>query len=180
MVEAPSPIPRAPAAVAALLDVLPLGPLELALGLLARSVAARHPGLFERLGRAATGKRLALRPTDLPLVLVLTVGPGSVELAVSRTLPGGLDGRIEGPFAALLGMLHGAFDGDALFFSRDILVEGDTEALLALRNALDAAEIDLAAEALAPLGPLGRPLGPALAQLARATGLPLVRSEVMR
>lgn len=180
MVEGPSPIPRAPAAVAALLGVLPLAPLELALGLFARSVAARHPGLFERLGRAATGKRLAVQPTDLPFVLVLTPRPGGVELELRRTLPADRDGRIAGPLAALLGMLHGAVDGDALFFSRDLLVEGDTEAILALRNALDAAEIDLAAEALAPLGPFGRPLEPALALLARVTGLPLARTEASR
>lgn len=43
-------------------------------------------------------------------------------------------------------MVHGALDGDALFFSRDILIEGDTEAVLALRNAVDDAEIDLAGE----------------------------------
>ena len=65
------------------------------------------------------------------------------------------EAHIAGPFAALLGMLHGTMDGDALFFSRDIIIEGDTEAVLALRNALDDAEIDILGEITASLGPLG-------------------------
>jgi predicted lipid carrier protein YhbT len=42
----------------------------------------------------------------------------------------------------LLGMIDGTYDGDALFFSRDLTIEGDTEAVLALRNALENAEFD--------------------------------------
>ncbi|AGH97674.1 hypothetical protein A11S_851 [Micavibrio aeruginosavorus EPB] len=34
-------------------------------------------------------------------------------------------------------MIDGRYDGDALFFSRDIYIEGDTEAVVCLRNALD-------------------------------------------
>ena len=55
------------------------------------------------------------------------------------------DARIAGPLAALIGLVHGAYDGDALFFSRDLVIEGDTEAVLALRNAIDNEELDLAA-----------------------------------
>jgi predicted lipid carrier protein YhbT len=66
------------------------------------------------------------------------------------------DARIAGPLAALLGLVHGAFDGDALFFSRDLIIEGDTEAVLALRNAIDNEEIDMASEMTALFGPLER------------------------
>ncbi len=34
-------------------------------------------------------------------------------------------------------MIDGSLDGDALFFSRALRVTGDTEAVVALRNALD-------------------------------------------
>jgi predicted lipid carrier protein YhbT len=54
----------------------------------------------------------------------------------------------------LLGLVHGVYDGDALFFSRDLVIEGDTEAVLALRNAIDNEEIDLAKEAAGLFGPL--------------------------
>ena len=68
-----------------------------------------------------------------------------------------------------------------MFFSRDLLVEGDIEAVLALRNALDDAEIDLLSEAAAVFGPfagtferIGRMAAPRLQQL---TGLPLTRNQ---
>ena len=54
--------------------------------------------------------------------------------------------------------MHGAFDGDALFFSRDLVIEGDTAAVLALRNAIDDAELDLSAEAQAMSGPFAAPV----------------------
>jgi predicted lipid carrier protein YhbT len=65
----------------------------------------------------------------------------------------------------LLAMVHGTLDGDALFFSRDITIEGDTNAVLAMRNAIDAAEIDLPSEIAALFGPLG-PVARATARVA--------------
>jgi predicted lipid carrier protein YhbT len=50
-------------------------------------------------------------------------------------------------------MVHGVLDGDALFFSREITIEGDTDAILAMRNAIDAAEIDLSCELANLFGP---------------------------
>lgn len=68
-----------------------------------------------------------------------------------------------------MGLIDGSYDGDALFFSRDLVVEGDIEAVIALRNAIDDAGVDLVADTaalLGPLGPLGeRLLGGALMQL---------------
>jgi predicted lipid carrier protein YhbT len=37
-------------------------------------------------------------------------------------------------------LLEGKLDGDALFFSRDLVVDGDTEAVVMLRNIIDGAE----------------------------------------
>ena len=51
------------------------------------------------------------------------------------------DARIAAPLIVLLGMIDGTYDGDALFFSRDLVIEGDTEAVLALRNAIENAEL---------------------------------------
>lgn len=59
---------------------------------------------------------------------------------------------------ALLNLLDGKVDGDALFFSRSLTVEGDTEALLTLRNAMDSDDIDLIREILSSFGPLQTPL----------------------
>ena len=78
-------------------------------------------------------------------------------------------------------MLHGVEDGDALFFSREVMIEGDTSAVLAFRNALDAEEIDLTEEFLALVGfngPAGHVLRNALAAIGRKTGVPVTRATV--
>jgi predicted lipid carrier protein YhbT len=176
-------IPRAPRLVATAAGALPRFPLQLALNRFAPRIAERHPGLFRRLGPHAA-KTFAIDPIDLPLVFLLTPRPGGAETAAPRIRiargdahAAEADARIAGPLAALLGMVHGVYDGDALFFSRDVLFEGDTEAAVALRNAIDDAELDLAAEAADLLGPLGGG-APVLARiLGRATGLALTRPE---
>lgn len=156
-----SAVPRIPPALGAVLRPLPLLPLQPLLAALARRLRDRHPGLFERLGVHAA-KRFGLAPTDLPFAFVLEPRPAHPSVTAVRRLPPGLDVRVAGPLAALLGMVDGSLDGDALFFSRDLEVAGDMEALLALRNAVDDAGIDLPGTALSLLGPLAGPAGQAL------------------
>lgn len=164
-------IPRLPRAVGAALRPLPLLPLRILLSALARRLCERHPAMLARLGGHA-GKRFGLDPVDLPFAFVLEPrGPRPRVVAV-RALPSDVAVRVAGPLAALLGMVDGSLDGDALFFSRDLVVEGDMEALLALRNAIDDAGIDLPGAALSLLGPLGAPVGRALRH-ATPAGRPL-------
>ncbi len=74
-------------------------------------------------------------------------------------------------------MMHGTLDGDALFFSRDLAVEGDTSSVLALRNAIDDAELDLAEEI--GIGSTSvKLLRQAFGVVERATGLPLNRHQM--
>ncbi len=173
-------IPRFPVFGARLMDALPLAPLALASERMVASVVRRHPALLARLG-AQTDKTFLLDAVDLPILFVLRPRVSEPRLDVYRRgAEPAWDARIAGPLAALLGMVHGALDGDALFFSRDIVIEGDTEAVLALRNAVDDAELDLPAEALALLGPLERfaepPLRRALRIAERLTSVALSRA----
>lgn len=168
-------IPTFPPLFAAPFRGLPLAPLSVALTLYARNVARTHPGLFRRLGEHAH-KRYVLDPTDLPFAILLEPNGGTPKVHVSRRALSG-DARIAGSLAALLGMVHGAYDGDALFFSRDLVIEGDTGAALALRNAIDDAELDLSAEAARLSGPLARPLQRLFALAERRTGVSLSRPE---
>jgi predicted lipid carrier protein YhbT len=81
------------------------------------------------------------------------------------------DAAIAGTFFNLLNMIDGSLDGDALFFSRDLQVSGDTEAVVALRNALD----DFEGSALdSVVGSFGLLSGPAAMAL---SGLRAVRGE---
>lgn len=152
---------------------LPLPPLSAGFSWLLRSALARHPGILLRMGEAANA-RFLLDATDAPTLLLLE--PAKRRLvAVSRRRPPPHDAAIRGSLSGFLAMLHGAVDGDALFFSGALSISGNTGAVLALRNALDDAEIDLAGEVAGlsrRLAPVARPL---LRRLQRRTGLLLSR-----
>lgn len=145
-------IPVVPPLVALGIRPLPLLPLQPVLAALIKAVLKRHPDVFDRLGDYAD-KRFGLNPTDLPLAFVFEPKTDDPRAYAVRELPEGLDARISGPMAALVGLLDGSYDGDALFFSRDLVVEGDVEAILALRNAVDDAQIDLPGDLSSYLGP---------------------------
>jgi predicted lipid carrier protein YhbT len=168
-------IPVFPRPLTMPLRLVPTAPMGPALTLVARRVIARHPGLIAQLGDYAAA-RFVIDPTDLPLVLLLQPHPTHTRIEVHRSAPEA-DARIAGPLAALLGLVHGAYDGDALFFSRDLVIEGDTSAALALRNAIDDAELDLGAEIAALAGPLRGALLPLIAAAQRLTGVALTRAD---
>jgi len=171
----PVQIPRFPAALAYPLRAMPLAPLSVSLTAYSRKAAKSHPGLFRRLGEYSHTK-FVLDPTDLPFVICLDPNGGTPRVTVTRR-PGAGAARIAGSLAALLGLVHGAFDGDALFFSRDLVVEGDTAAALALRNAVDDAELDLSREISDLSGPLAGPMQRVFAFLEHRTGVSLTRPE---
>ena len=156
MSELESAVARIPAPLAFAARLLPLLPLQLMLDASLREIRTRHPRIFDRLG-VHTGKRFGIDPTDLPLAFMLEPRRLSPQIRAVRTLPAGVDVTIAAPLAALMGMVDGSYDGDALFFSRDIQVDGDMEAVVALRNAIDDSRIDIMAESVAWLGPLKAP-----------------------
>lgn len=170
-------LPHLPRSLIWVARPLPLMPLTLLLTRLTRQLLHRHPRLQRRLG-AYADHRFLLDLTDLPFLLLLEPGTSTPRVSAHpRQRVPDHDTRIAGLTSAFLGMMHGSLDGDALFFSRDLVIEGDTAAGLALRNAIDDAELDLTVE----LGVLLRPLGPLLNRLRpsaeRLTGLALHRMD---
>ena len=120
---------------------LPLLPLEvIARRLLSNAMAAR-PSFAARLGEYA-GRTFVIDPVDCPFVFLIRPEGGRTDLKVVRRALAQGDARIAAPLVVLIGMIDGTYDGDALFFSRDLMIEGDTEAVLALRNAIENAELD--------------------------------------
>lgn len=170
-----SHLPRVPPALTLAAVPLPLAPLGAMLSLLVRRMAREHPEILRRMGPHA-GRAVLIDPADLPFALLLRPAARVISAHRRNRLPPH-DARLAGTLAAFLAMLHGTEDGDALFFSRDLTIEGDTEAVLALRNALDDAEIDLTEEIATLGGPLAAPLRRALAQAERISGLALHRAE---
>lgn len=167
------PLTRLPAPLRAALRPLPLTPLSLALSALTRRLVARHPGMVARLGDYGQA-RFLIEPTDLPFLLLLT--PASASVTAHRQPPEH-DAHLSGPLSAFLAMLHGTRDGDALFFSRDLRIGGDTSAVLALRNAIDDAELDLTEELAGLMGILAPLLRAGAGPAERLTGLALRRAE---
>lgn len=137
---------------------LPLFVLQPLLRHIVGTVAARHPGLFVRLGDSCK-KRFLIDPSNLPFCLLLRPDAKRPRLtAHSRRKPVEHDVYISGTFLTLLRMIDSQTDGDALFFNRDLIVTGDSEAVVALRNALDDMDDTLADDVAASFGPLSRPV----------------------
>lgn len=143
-----------------LLPALPLAPLQPLLAFIASHMARSRPELFARLGPQHIDKLYLIDPIDLPFVLLLRPNAARPYLrAARRSEQIRHDAAIAGTFLHLLAMIDGSSDGDALFFSRDLRVSGDTEAIVALRNALDDFEgsaLDSIISAFGPFSPLLR------------------------
>ncbi|UXN07124.1 ubiquinone anaerobic biosynthesis accessory factor UbiT [Bartonella sp. HY761] len=131
---------------------LPLPLLSLPARLAFSQILLVHPKLFDRLGEHAS-KNFAFILTDMPLVFVVNPQQKSIKLFKDRK-DIKADAEVEGPLGLLLALAEGRLDADALFFSRDVMITGDMEAMLALRNALDDNEIDLPHDLSLLSGPL--------------------------
>jgi len=151
-----------PRLLAVPLNYMPLAAIERATGLLFGRVLKEHPDLFERLGEYRA-KRFAFLPSDLPLAFIVEPAGPSIRVMRKPATRDLADASVEGPLFLLLALLEGRCDADALFFSRDLSVTGDMEAMLAMRNALDGADIDLPRD----LSKLAGPLAPLFGRMAQ-------------
>ncbi|MCP4330523.1 MAG: lipid carrier protein [Alphaproteobacteria bacterium] len=139
----------------------PLPPvlLQPLLNVATTTVSHCHPGLFDRLA-ALPDSTFLIDPVDLPIGFLLRPSPPPSLVALAKDIQTEAPtATIRGPLLTLIQLLEGKLDGDALFFSRDLVVEGDTEAVVTLRNAIDGAGIDLKDDLLSVLGPLAPPIG---------------------
>ncbi len=154
-----------------LLPLLPLAPLQPLLAFIASHVARSRPELFDRLGARHVDKLYLIDPIDLPFVLLLRPNAARPSLrAARRSEQVRHDATIAGTFLHLLAMIDGSCDGDALFFSRDLRVSGDTEAVVALRNALDDFEGSALKSIISAFGPF---LPPLWAIVSKLRGVPM-------
>ena len=75
------------------------------------------------------------------------------------------DVYINGDYHSLVQVFEGDEDGDSLFFSRNIKVQGNIEALVTLRNAIDNEDIQLIEEVSSLFGPLSNPASKVLTRI---------------
>ncbi|MBN2905719.1 MAG: SCP2 sterol-binding domain-containing protein [Rhodobacteraceae bacterium] len=144
---------------------LPLFLLQPILKRIVTKIAADNPDMFARLG-PHRHEYFLIDPTNMPFKLYLRPDPEALDFrAVARCSEPPHIARISGTFLDLLTLMDAEQDGDALFFSRDLIVTGDTEAVVCLRNALDDVD-DPIAESVADM--FGAPGRMALNALRRA------------
>ncbi len=155
-------VPRPGHAVVSRLACAVVQPL---LSRVVRRIANRHPSLFARLGPHQSTDFL-IDAVELPFALHLRPDPRALVFrAVPRDAAPQARAVIRGRFLLLLELVDSEEDGDAAFFSRDLEVSGDTEAVVRLRNALDDVEGSIAEETAEMFGRPGRAI---LARLRRA------------
>ncbi len=149
---------------------LPIFLLQPILRRVVHRVAAQNPDMFARLG-PHTRAVFVIDPVNFPFALVLRPDPDDLMLVARRrnALPAH-DARIAGSFLDLLMLVDGDLDGDALFFSRDLVITGNTEAVVCLRNALDDVDGSIAASVAEMFGAPGRAALAALRRLGERQG----------
>lgn len=119
-------------------------------------IATQHNEVFDRLG-AHTKTSFLIDPVDFPFALHLIPDPTALQFrAVARSQMPSHQAGIAGRFLTLLRLVDADVDGDALFFSRDLTISGNTEAVVCLRNALDDVEGSIANDVADMFGPIGR------------------------
>jgi predicted lipid carrier protein YhbT len=152
--------------------------MDAALQRLVARIIDGHPDSFDRMSCYRSAVYL-IEPTDLPIQFRIQLNNPAPIICQSHRAACAWDARVAGSISSLVAMARGSLDGDALFFSREITIEGDTNAMLAMRNALDAAEINLAWEIANLFGPfnpaarravqIGRPIMKHLLDIATAS-----------
>lgn len=89
-------------------------------------------------------RELAIVIDDLDFTLGFRLRNGKLQ-AGSPQIPAT---TIRGPLAAYLWLASGACDADSLFFNRQLLMEGDTDLGLIVKNVIDATGLDTLPAAL--------------------------------
>lgn len=138
------------------LSLVPRELLDLLLADLMRQVVRVYPRVFERLAGLA-GQRVLIEPSDLPVAFEIHFdqGAATLRIAVPHETSNPANAAIRGPLVDLVSLAEGRVDGDALFFSRHLMVEGDTTVIVTLRNAVEGEEISLLQLVSRRAGPLG-------------------------
>lgn len=128
-----SALPAPPAAVRGLIERLPIEPPSLVLAAVLNRVLLPRLDADSRAALAA--RTVELHVSDFGLRFQLVLRHGGFALAARG---GEVALRISAPAASFWRLATGEEDADTLFFERALVMEGDTEYGLLLKNTLDA------------------------------------------
>lgn len=124
--------------------VFPKPLVQVAINQLTKKFQQMHGGVISRMNEFAPA-RIILNPVDMPFVFFVEFQKDnfSILLLDEDSYVGEDITTISATFAFFLNMLEGDKDGDALFFSRQLTLTGDTTVIVALRNILEAESINI-------------------------------------
>lgn len=115
--------------------------MEAVLSAFTKRLVTRRPELLRRLGKVVQVP-IAIVPDDMPHAFLLSLDETRSSVSIcDKDAISDAEAVVRAPFLVLLGLLDGTYDGDALFFTRDLRIEGKTEYVLALRNTLEEADL---------------------------------------
>jgi predicted lipid carrier protein YhbT len=140
----------------AFIGAAPRPALNLGAAALLAAMGRNHPHLFAVLAECRQ-TRVLVELSDPPRRFLLQYGGGAPMLRVADGESDvAADAELKGGLEAMMALLEARVDGDALFFTRELTVSGDTAAVVTLRNILDRETISVLEEASSLFGPLRR------------------------
>ncbi len=128
-----------------LAQFLPLCPMFLLQKFLDKAINQmlnKHPRVFNKIDQL--NYKFLIDAYDLPINFYLVPSTTTPILkAIYKNEKVKVDATIKGSLVNLLKMFEGKLDGDAAFFSKEIIIEGSTSASVALRNAIDGEDMNI-------------------------------------
>ncbi len=110
------------------------------------SLPRNHAPLVRRLARMAPA-RILFAPTDVPHRFLLSIATHGVTLTLADSGQVA-DVTMRGTLITLIDLLESRIDSDTVFFSRALVVSGDTNIAVGFRNTLDGESFNLTHDAL--------------------------------
>jgi predicted lipid carrier protein YhbT len=105
------------------------------------SMLKKHPKIFDKISK--DNYSFIIYPYDLPFKFYMEPTNNPKLIAIHKKEDIISSATIKGSLVNLLKMLEGKLDGDAAFFSKEIIIEGSTQASVALRNAIDSEDVNI-------------------------------------
>lgn len=125
------------------LKSIPKLPLQVSVSYALRQMERAHSAIFAKVLEQGEFTYL-IKPTDLPFNFYFVIAKENPGIRIiSKESPLTADATITASLQSLCEMLEGRLDGDAAFFSNNLIIEGSTLAVVTLRNAIEAEPVNI-------------------------------------
>ena len=118
--------------------------IQIGISKLTKLFIDKHPRVIKKMSQFSPS-RMVLVPLDMPFDFFVEFSNESLQINIidKNTYLGKNLTKITASIDVFVKMLEGNLDGDALFFSRKLIIEGETTIIVALRNILEAENVNI-------------------------------------